>query len=224
MKKTIGLVMALVLVLIALTGCVKVDYEVKVNKDGSGDISYVLGFTKKTLDSLQVTAEDMTESMREQAEKSAYTVDTYEDDEIAGFKAQKHIDDLSTNLSMEEAFGKENVKDQEENGINVKKGLFKTEYSQNAQIDLTNLSNLGDSIKIVYKVKLPAKAKENNATEVNGKELTWNLEAGKVNQIEFTATGINVLPIIIIVLVVVVVIAAIVIIFVILKRKKGTKK
>lgn len=223
MKKTIGLVMALILVLISLTGCVNINYEVKVNKNGSGDISYIYGFSKETLNSLQMTAEDMVKSMKEQATESNYTVETYEDDEIAGFKAQKHVDDLSSEMSMQEAFGEEYVKEKEGNGINIKKSLFTREYSQNVQIDLTSLSELGDSVKMTYRVTLPAKSKTNNATEVNGKELTWNLKAGEVNQIEFTATGINILPIIIIVLVVLVVAGA-VITFVILKKKKGTKK
>ncbi len=223
MKKTIGLVMALILVLISLTGCVNINYEVKVNKNGSGDISYIYGFSKETLNSLQMTAEDMVKSMKEQAEESKYTVETYEDDEIAGFKAQKHVDDLSSEMSMQEAFGEEYVKDKEGNGINIKKSLFTREYSQNVQIDLTSLSDLGDSVKMTYKVTLPAKSKTNNATEVKGKELTWKLKAGEVNQIEFTAIGINILPIIIIVLVILIVAGA-VITFVILKKKKGTKK
>lgn len=223
MKKTIGLVMALILVLISLTGCVNINYEVKVNKNGSGDISYIYGFLKETLNDLQMTAEDMVKSMKEQAEESNYTVEAYEDDEIAGFKAKKHVDDLSSEMSMQEAFGEEYVKNKEGNGINIKKTLFTREYSQNVQIDLTSLSELGNTVKMTYKVILPVKPKTNNATEVNGKELTWNLKAGEVNQIEFTATGTNVLPIIIIVLVVLVVAGAI-IAFIILKKKKGTKK
>lgn len=221
MKKTIKLIMILMLVLIVLTGCVNINYEVKVNKDGSGDISYVYGFSKETLNSLQMTAEDMVASMKEQAEESKYTVETYEDDEISGFIAKKHIEDLSVGMSMQEAFGEEYVKDEKDNGINIQKNLFTIKYYQNAQIDLTSMSELGESIKMTYKVKLPAKAKTNNATEVKNKELTWNLKAGEVNEIEFTATRINILPII---LIIIIVIAIAILILFILKKKKETKK
>lgn len=221
MKKTIALIMALLLTLITLTGCVSIDYEVKVNKDGSGDISYIYAFSKETLNSFQMSAEDMVASMKEQAEESEYTVEAYEDDEVSGFIAKKHIEDLSTQMSMQEAFGEEYVKDKEGNGINIKKGMFTTEYSQNAQIDLTGLSELGNSVKMTYKVNLPAKVKTSNATEVNGKKLTWSLKAGEVNEIEFTATKINILPIIIIVILLIAVAVATLFI---LKKKKGTKK
>ena len=48
MKKTIGLIVVLAIVMIMLTGCVNVNYEVKVNKDGSGDISYLYVFSKES--------------------------------------------------------------------------------------------------------------------------------------------------------------------------------
>lgn len=222
MKKTIALIMALLLSLITLTGCVSIDYEVKVNKDGSGDISYIYAFSKETLNSFQMSAEDMVASMKEQAEESEYTVEAYEDDEVSGFIAKKHIEDLSTQMSMQEAFGEEYVKDKEGNGINIKKGMFTTEYSQNAQIDLTGISELGNSVKMTYKVNLPTKAKTSNATETDSKELTWSLKAGEVNEIKFTATKINILPIILII-VILLIIVAVATLF-ILKKKKETKK
>lgn len=222
MKKTIALIMALLLTLITLTGCVSIDYEVKVNKDGSGDISYIYAFSKETLNSFQMSAEDMVASMKEQAEESEYIVEPYEDDEVSGFIAKKHIEDLSTQMSMQEAFGEEYVKDKEGNGINIEKSIFVTRYTQNAQIDLTSISDFGNSIKMTYKVKLPVKAKTNNATEVNNKELIWSLNAGEVNEIEFTATKINILPIIIIVVILLIVVAVATLF--ILKKKKGTKK
>ena len=212
MKKVIGLFIALVMVLITLTGCVNVNYEIQVNKDGSGEVSYVCGFSKETLESMGVSADDMVGAMKEKAEESEYIVEKYEDDEIAGFKANKHIDDLSKEMSMQEAFGEEYVKDTEENGINVERGLFTTKYSQNAEIDLTNMEELGETIKMTYKVKLPVNVKESNAAEQNKKELKWNLVSGEVNKIEFVAVGFNTLAITIVIVVLLVVCCAITII------------
>ena len=36
MKKTISIIFLLILVLIVLSGCAKVDYYTKINEDGSG--------------------------------------------------------------------------------------------------------------------------------------------------------------------------------------------
>lgn len=223
MKKTIGLIIVLILTLITLTGCAEINYEVEVNRDGSGEISYIYGISKEVLQGLNVSADDFVSEMKEQAEESEYQVEAYEDENIAGFKANKNIEDLNTEFSLEEAFGEEYVKDTEDNGIKVEKGLFVTKYSQFAELDLTTLSEEEQGITMTYQVKLPAKVTNSNATEVfeNGKTLKWTLIGGEVNSIEFTAQEINILSIAIIVLIAVLAAA---IIFKILNKKHATKK
>ena len=225
MKKTIGLIVTLLIALLILTGCVNVNYEVKVNKDGSGEISYLYGFSKETLKSLQVSAEDMVKEMKEQAEENNYTTEYYEDDEMAGFKASKHLNDLSKEFSLKEAFGEEYVKEDENsnNGIIIKNNFLKTKISQNAEIDLTEMKDVASMVKMKYTVKLPVESNYNNATESskNGKELTWNLVGGEINKIEYTAVGINVLPII---LIIVLVVVAAVVCYLLIFRKKDKKE
>jgi len=223
MKKTIGLIIVLILTLITLTGCAEINYEVEVNRDGSGEISYIYGISKDVLQQLNVSADDFVSEMKEQAEESEYQVEAYEDEKIAGFKANKHIEDLNTEFSLEEAFGEEYVKDTENNGIKIEKDLFLTRYSQVAELDLTTLNEEEQGITMSYQVRLPAKVTNSNATEVlnNGKTLKWNLIGGEVNKIEFTAEENNIVPIAIIVVIGVVVVA---IIFEILSKKYATKK
>lgn len=223
MKKTIALIILLIAILVSLTGCAEINYEVEVNKDGSGEVSYIYGISKEVLENLNVTAEDVVSSMKEQAEDSSYKVETYEDENIAGFKANKHIADLNNEFSLQEAFGEEYVKDTKENGIKIEESLFFTKYSQNAQLDLTTLGEEEQGIKMTYQVKLPAKAKTNNASEVfdNGKTLKWNLTGGEINKIEFVAQEINILPVAIISLSIIIVVA--IVIFIIFKKKHVTK-
>lgn len=222
MKKTIGIVLILLVMLVTLTGCVSVNYEVKVNRNGSGDISYVYAFSQDTLKSFNISAEDMVQVMKEQAQENGYKVEPYETEELAGFKASKHLKNLNKEFSLQEAFGDEYIKDNENNTIKIEKSLFTTKYSQNAEIDLTSIQEMASEVQMQYKITLPAKAKTNNASEVEklGKTLTWNLEGGKVNKVEFTAIQINILPIIIILAAVIIVAT----VFIILKRKKVTKK
>ena len=234
MKKTIGIIITLVLALLVFTGCsVNVDYEVKVNKDGSGEIAYIYGFSKETLESLQVKAEDMVASMKGQAEESDYTTEYYEDDELAGFKARKHIENLEKDFSLQEAFGEEYVKDNESNKIVVKSGLLLTKVSQKGEIDLTSMDdNMKDIVKMRYTVKLPVNVSKSNATEVSKdkKELTWDLVAGEVNTIEYNAKGFNFLAkfILVLALIIIIVVAYILLvknnIIKIGKGQKGDKK
>ena len=175
---------------------------------------------------MQTSAEDLVASMKEQAENSEYKTEYYEDDEIAGFKASKHLNDLSKEFSLKEAFGKEYVNEDEgKTGIKINKSLFKTKIIQESQIDLTSMKDIQAAVKMKYTVKLPVKLKTNNATQVekDGKTATWELIPGEVNSVEYVASGINLLPILIIILVVCLVVAALVYYFIFFKKKKVTK-
>lgn len=224
MKKTIGLIIMIIVMLVALTGCAEINYEVEVHKDGSGEITYIYGISKEVLKQLNVSAEEVVSSMKEQAEESSYTVEAYEDENISGFKANKHVEDLTKDFSLQEAFGEEYVKDTENNGIKVEKTFLVTKYSQNAKIDLTSTDETQGSIEMTYKVKLPAKVTTSNASVVseNEKELTWYLKSGEINEVEFVAEQINILSVVIMVLTVCVVVA--ILVFIILKKKHATKE
>ena len=52
MKKVLSLILIMILALIVLTGCVDVNYEVTLNKDGTADIAYIYGFEKASLEQL----------------------------------------------------------------------------------------------------------------------------------------------------------------------------
>lgn len=221
MKKTVGLIIMLIVMVVALTGCAKVNYEVEVHKDGSGEITYIYGVSKGKIENSKELVEQFVGTMREQAEESGYTVELYENDEISGFKANKHIEDLSKDFSLEEAFGKEYVKDTENNKINIEKSFLTTKYSQNTELDLKSLSDT--NVEMTYKIKLPTKVKTSNANDVseNGRELTWNLVGGESYKIEFMAEQINILPIVGIAVVIIAIVG--VIIFIFLKKKHVTK-
>lgn len=224
MKKIIGLIIMIIVMLVALTGCAEINYEVEVHKDGSGEITYIYGISKEVLKQLNVSAEEVVSSMKEQAEESSYIVEAYEDENVSGFKANKHVEDLTKDFSLQEAFGEEYVKDTENNGIKVEKTFLVTKYSQNAKIDLTSTDETQGSIEMTYKVKLPAKVKTSNASAVseNEKELTWYLKPGEINEVEFVAEQINILPVVIMVFAICVVAA--ILVFIILKKKHATKE
>ena len=142
MKRLLSLIAIAALMLLALTGCVNIDYAVKVNKDGSGDITYIYGVQKDTLESMELSADDLMNDMKEEVEDSEYTIETYETDTEIGFKATKHITNVTTDLSLEEAFGEIYITDTDENTMKIEKKSGKTKYSQNAKLDLTSMGNM----------------------------------------------------------------------------------
>lgn len=224
MKKVLSLVTIMIILLIMLTGCVNVNYEVTLNKDGTADIAYVYGFQKEFLEQMETTAEDMTSDMKESAEASEYEIETYSDDEVEGFKAKKHVENLS-DISLEEAFGSENVTDSEENQFKVEKKGLKTVYSQNAKIDLSNMDETTTSVVTMkYTVNLPVKVGKNNASEVSedGRKLTWNLTAGEVNEINFEASSSN--PILISAIIAILIVIVVIVVALAIKRSKKNKE
>lgn len=225
MKKLLSLISVMAILLVALTGCVSVNYEVTLNEDGTADVAYIYGFEKEMLKQLETSAEDMTSDMKENAEESEYEIEVYSDDKIEGFKAKKHIENLSE-ISMEDAFGSENVKDSEENQIKIEKKAFKTVYSQKANIDLSAMDeSTASMVTMKYVIKLPVKVGDNNASEVSedGKTLTWNLKAGEVNEINFKASGNSSVMMIILIIAVVVIVAIALILIFSKKSQKNSK-
>lgn len=194
--KSITLVAFFILLLFVLTGCANVNYEIKLEKDGSGDVSYIMGYDKSFLSSMQVSIEDLQnddsfDEMKQEATKTGYTVEAYEDDNTYGFKAFKHVNNIQNEFSIEPGSDKDD-------GIKYEKTLLKTKYSQDAAVDLADVTGSAEDaltkavlgqIKITYKIVLPFKAGDNNATLVSedGKTLEWTLKVGQTNEIKFVA-------------------------------------
>jgi len=197
MKKTLNLILVMLLMLATLTGCVNIDYTVKVNNDGSGDITYIYAVQKSILETLEMSADDLIGEMKKEVQDSKYVLDSYETDTEVGFKASKHIANVTTEFSLEEAFGKEYVTDNENNVIKIDKTSGKTKYSQNALIDLSDMADMeAMGITMKYSVSLPTKIdadKTNGLISEDGKTVTWDLKIGEVNEIAFEATTENTL-------------------------------
>ena len=120
MKKRISIVLLFIIVLITLSGCVKVDYTTKINEDGSGEITYIYGMDKAVIESLGQTNETAVQNERKKAEDSGYTIEVYEDEKIAGFKATKKVEDITEQSLLLEIFGEEYITNKKESKISIK--------------------------------------------------------------------------------------------------------
>ena len=199
--KNIAILAILTIILITLTGCANVNYDIKLNEDGSGDIVYTMGYDKSFLKSMgvetsAVAKDDSLKDMKEEAKEKGYTIEDYEDDTTYGFKASKHVNNIQEEFNVNDEVSDDN----EESGkIIYEKTLLKTKYSQDSKIDLTNMGEdeeatmlkaLMAQMKISYRITLPFKADSNNATTVSedGKTLEWILKVSEVNEIKFEAS------------------------------------
>ena len=92
------------LVLVAalfLTGCVKMDATMKINKDKSMDYEIIIAMAKDLVtDDTKILSDDQVK----QAKKNGYKLSEYSDDEMKGYKAVRHvknIDSVSTTKKSE---------------------------------------------------------------------------------------------------------------------------
>ncbi len=239
MKKTlknIVIIAILGIILLTLTGCANVNYDIKLNKDGSGDISYVIGYDKSFLASIGVETSSLQndnsfDEMEEQAKQNGYTIEKYEDDNTYGFKATKHANNIQEEFDLNDEAGSNNA---ETSKIMYEKTLLKTRYYQDSKVDLTDilsdneeaamLKAVMSQMKVSYRITLPFRVGSNNATIVSedGKTIEWTLKVGEVNEIKFEASqdyGMYAL----LGLAVVLVIVAVVSVFLFKKAKKTEK-
>lgn len=205
MKKTlknVAIIAILGIILFTLTGCANVNYDIKLNKDGSGDIAYVIGYDKSFLASIGVETSSLENDssfseMEEQAEQNGYTIEKYEDDNTYGFKATKHANNIQEEFDLNDEAGSNN---EETSKIMYEKTLLKTKYYQDSKVDLTDilsdneeaamLKAVMSQMKISYRITLPFRVGSNNATTVSedGKTIEWTLKVGEVNEIKFEAS------------------------------------
>ena len=102
--KTITLMLMVGIILLTLTGCANVNFDIKLNADGSGEVSYVMGYDKSFLTSMGVTTsslenDDSFKEMEDEARQEGYTVKKYEDDNTYGFKATKHVENIQNEVA-----------------------------------------------------------------------------------------------------------------------------
>lgn len=191
MKKTISLIILLIVMLFALSGCANVKYSTTINKDGSGDIVYIYTINKAVINNLGKNNENATASMREKAEKAGYTVEDHEDEEMVGFKALKNVQDITKKPYLLDVFDKY-IQNGEDSKIKIKNSLFGKTYSQSVIVnskDLEQLEELGG--KIQYTINIPIKVGKTNADIISAdrKTLTWDIRLGQEQEIYFKATS-----------------------------------
>ncbi len=232
--KSVILITIITMLLFILTGCANVNYEVKLDKNGSGEISYIMGYDKSFLTSMQVSIDDIKQDntfdeMKQEATKEGYTVDIYEDDNTYGFRAYKHVDNIQNEFKISQ-------NSEENDGIKYEKSFLKIKFWQDAKLNLSKIAgdNSEDALtsavlnqmKISYKLVLPFKAGQNNANTVSedGKTLEWTLKAGQINEIKFVAEQTNIVIIAILAIGLIIILVIIFMIMKMSKRKDGKQK
>lgn len=214
MKKSCK-VLCLMLIVFMMSGCVKANIDMSINKDKSMKLSVTSAVDQSLLQ--QYGSEGlMDEETKNEAENNGFKVDEYSDGSMKGYtlsKEFKNIDDISSdkkvNFDLEKLMNEENAQI-----FTVKQGFFKntytvtmenntsselesqmdfgdsTTYGQDNSMDFSSnidLSSISSNMDMKFNVTLPYKAIKSNATstENDGKKLVWDLMNQNLQNIEF---------------------------------------
>ncbi|CAM3683372.1 DUF3153 domain-containing protein [Brevibacillus invocatus] len=200
MKKYLGIVLLFVFL---VTGCVKGDFRITMNEDGSADLDY-----KMALNAAMISQNsNPLEGLKKDLLKEGFQVSTYKDGNYFGVRGIKHVDQLEE-IKTENTFA---LLDKQRNKaeITVKHGLFYDTYTLNAGYDLRTLSSkksngvaeavgsmLYDQVDLKFSLTLPMNAESNNASRIlseeNFKTYQWDLLPGQNNEITLTTKVLNV--------------------------------
>lgn len=149
MKKSCK-VLCLMLIVFMMSGCVKANIDMSINKDKSMKLSVTSAVDQSLLQ--QYGSEGlMDEETKNEAENNGFKVDEYSDGSMKGYtlsKEFKNIDDISSdkkvNFDLEKLMNEENAQI-----FTVKQGFFKNTYTvtmeNNASSELESQMDFGDS-------------------------------------------------------------------------------
>lgn len=200
MKKYLFLVCILLLT-ISLTGCVKGDVHLTVNKDKSADTEIMVGI-QNSFYALASSDKDPFADLSKKLKSEGFSISKHKDNEYTGIKAVKHFDNVEK-MKLNQKADKQPFK------IKKTESFFQTTYQVTGNFDMSNM--LSNDKKISKKdkelasivtsqfdfnldVTLPVKSKENNADsfDVKTKTLHWDLIPETDNKISFVASVPNV--------------------------------
>jgi len=190
-KKMVFIFIILVGVLFS-SGCVDGQVDIKVNGDGSGDLSYAMVIDKRNYDP------ELLEDYVKKLEENLFTVKQRDMGEIIIVNASVYLPKFRTIFDPATIIG------YEEGRIPVEfsKNWLSTEYIFDFEYDVDKTKEfvakqLGlDEVafnSMSFSVRLPNEAGENNADEINEGEkmYTWKIEKSGVTKVSLETKTIN---------------------------------
>ena len=199
MKKTIKLMGILVVTILLLTGC-NFNSEIKLNKDGSADITYTIALTPEELSQVEQSGYSKEDLIQPEGidDKTGIQTKIYNQDGLEGNTYTKHEDNVK-DINLGEIFSgasittpydnEEEYKDIETDEVKTppqftfKKGFFANKVVLDANMDLSNADYSSYGISQSYNFKLTTKGaiKDSNATTTKGGDCQWDLNFTKYN-------------------------------------------
>ena len=142
--KKIKEMISLIVILLTLTGCVKMEVNMEIRKDKSMTLGIIQAANESLIN--QGTADLLDEEEKKEFQDAGYKIEDYKEKEMIGYKITKeikNIDEVSTKEEITSDLGLNELKDN--NYIfTIKKGLFKNTYK--ATLKNSDTEQINDSL------------------------------------------------------------------------------
>ena len=120
-----------------LTGCVKIETDVTIHKDGSAIVKERFLLSKQLL-AMSKEQDPFADALEKYKDDASVQVKEYSTEDMKGIEATKNIEDITDDKWNTSADSKNLVtKNPDGKFISVKKGIFKDVYTIDAQMDTT---------------------------------------------------------------------------------------
>jgi hypothetical protein len=185
--RQLALYAVLLLLTLTLTGCIKSDYHVQLNKDESVDIVVTVGLDQSIVGSEALEGIELIQGLYDSLVEQGFGVKDYLEGNISGVVGAKHLDSYADLITTDGSVI----------GITRTDSLFYRKYSIRGEFDLSSMDEdsypelsedqftkaFYDTFDLKFRLTLPGMATRHNATEAHDKTLIWALKMGKNNPI-----------------------------------------
>jgi hypothetical protein len=216
MKKNNGLILMALLLnifIFSVTGCMKFRVNLSLNKDGSGNIEYILA-TPPSIYKLITENPQELKKIKDAAKEAGYSISSFKSSDYLGLRLKQNFNNITkikNSVILLKAFEDNDDNKSLSNKLSapkiaIKKSFFRIYYTYKQEIDLSNYtlnqdnplitkidSSLLNKIDLRMKLTLPAKVLEHNADLIDdrGRTLVWNFILGKKKEIYLKVAVLN---------------------------------
>ena len=183
-KKLVFCILLLAIVML-ISGCMKMHYDVVWNEDNSGTLVITYGMEKTAMEETGQSEDDIRSQMKDNFEGNRdVKIRDYSDEDYVGITATLEIDDLTK--SDNEFLDTLKFRYSEE-------GKIKS-YKVTGDFSDDSMEDMGmpmDSLDFKLSIVMPGNIKSHNATEQKGNKLIWDLADGnsKIEAVSEVSAG-----------------------------------
>ena len=220
MKKTATLLLMMLVLMFALTGCIHSGIDVSIRNDGTGSLGVTMGFEEDFYNELIANGDTPFEG------KKTFTY-SFNDETYVGYLETKEytsFDELRDAL-MEMKYATEYIQTSEEDtepenlpifkNVIIEKGtgLFKNDYSFHAELneqknEESSMYDFNDIFKVSVSVEMPGEITEYRGGELSENKVVYDLQdLTKSNELYVSSQAVNTAAVVTVIAVVIVIMA-----------------